>query len=90
MNALAWSVIVAWAAILTITDWLFATCESDCSDSGGPLGLLLLLLLAPAVALGVVQLVRGGVSNRRRRALVLVGAVDAALVAWLVAIFVGV
>ncbi len=90
MQALAWSVIVAWATVLAVTDWVFATCESDCSDSGGVQGLLLLVLLGPAVAVGVVLLVRGGLSDRGRRALVLVGVADAALVAWLVAIFVGV
>ncbi len=90
MQVLAWSFIVAWGAVLAVTDWVFATCESDCSDSGVVQGLFLLVLLAPAVAVGVVLLVRGRLSNRDRRALALVGVVDAALVAWLVALFLGV
>jgi hypothetical protein len=90
MRALAWISVTAWVALLAAADWILATCEFDCQDSGAIQGLLLLAVLAPAVAVGARNLVRTGLSTWKRRALLALGGAAAALIAWLVAIFIGI
>lgn len=90
MRALAWISLIAWTAILAATDLVFATCEFDCQDSGVIQGMFLLALLAPAGALGTRYLLRAGLSDWSRRALLVLGVAAAALIAWLVIIFIGV
>ena len=87
---LAWATLLLWTALLALTDWLFATCNSDCSDSGGLQGMLLLAVLAPAVAIGAWYLGRSAQGQRSRRALAALAVVCTALMAYLVLIFVGV
>jgi hypothetical protein len=89
-RAVAWISLVTWTTILAATDWVLATCDVDCSDSGALQGVMLLTVLAPAVAIGASYLVRSGPSAWSRGALLVLGGACAALIALLVIIFIGV